>query len=98
MESLLFSLNENHVSYFLPMLPLICTYGVKDSPGGKKGGFTKNLPSGAARPTPGQVGDGPGPLGALLVALSHAPHFPGLLLILGGRGMGRRRCPFLPSL
>ena len=26
----------NHVSYFLPMLPLICTYGVKDSPGGKK--------------------------------------------------------------
>ena len=36
MESLLFSQNENHVSYFLPMLPLICTYGVKDSPGGKK--------------------------------------------------------------
>ena len=88
MESLLFSQKENHVSYFLPMLPLISTYGVKDSPGEKKRCCTETLPSGGwgAWPTPGQVGDGSGPPGALLLAVSCAPDFPGLLLILGVGG------------
>ena len=94
MESLLFSQKENHVSYFLPMLRLISTYGVKDSQGEKKCCCTENLPSGGAQPTPGQAGDGPGPPGALLLAVSCAPDFPGLLLILGS-GDGQEEMPLL---